>query len=139
MVESNATIVGQALCIFLNHLPEPSYSANRSRGQHWIRQYEDSLDTKDEIVVLVRSAGWQKAPLVKARVVIAFGLPDKRRRDHDGLVQRMKPYFDALITAGVLSDDSLDVIGWPEYRSALSPKEPYTLIQVDERTWRRLA
>jgi len=51
----------------------------------------------------------------------------------------MKPYFDALITAGVLSDDSLDVIGWPEYRSSLSPKEPYTLIQVDERTWRRLA
>lgn len=50
-----------------------------------------------------------QTPLLKARISITRHF--WRTLDYDGLVGSMKPVVDALVTAGVLSDDNWNVTG----------------------------
>ena len=132
------------LKIRLPSLPPAEYSANKSRGADWGRQYRVSHGKRgaaDEIITAVLEQGWHGAPLKKAVVKVTFGLPDRRKRDHGGLIERFKPWLDALTRnpdpktkvwrgVGVLWDDDLETIGWPEYGHCYSPREPFTQIQV---------
>ena len=125
------------LTITLNHLPPAEYSPNRSRGRAWQakqRAAHGKRGAVDEIGALVNEQGWNHPPLERATVRITFGLPDRRRRDADGLQARMKPYFDSLVTAGVLRDDDLETIGWPIYQHEYTPRRPATTIEVLDAT-----
>jgi len=121
------------LKIRIPSLPPAEYGANKSRGADWGRQYRVSHGKRgaaEEIHALVMEQGWQGEPLEKAMIKVTFGLPDRRKRDHGGLVERFKPWLDGLVSAGVLTDDSLEVIGWPEYSHCYSPRCPFTEIEV---------
>lgn len=121
------------LRIRIPSLPPAEYSANKSRGAAWGRQFRVSHGKRGaaaEIHALVIEQGWQGEPIEKAVVKVTFGLPDRRKRDHSGLIERFKPWLDGLVTAGVLVDDNLEVIGWPNYGHCYSPREPYTEIEV---------
>lgn len=101
----------------------------------WQRQWRVSLGKRgaiEEIIALVKEQGWQGPPLERAKVSVHFQLPDRRRRDPGMLQERMKPWFDGLVEAQVLWDDSLDVIGWPIYSHEIVPRQPGTAITLVE-------
>jgi len=122
------------LTITLPCLPPKEYSANNSRGQHWSKKQEITQSAHDEIIVAVRAQGWHGEPLTKATVKVTFGLPDRRKRDSGGLIERCKPWLDGLVDAGVIADDDLETIGWPKYDHFPSPGKPVTIIEIEEAT-----
>lgn len=120
-------------------LPPSEYSANRSRGADWERQYRISHGKRgavDEIMALVREQSWEGPPLERAHINVTFYLPDRRRRDPESLIARCKPWLDGLVAAGVISDDSLDVIGWPSYAHEYRKGEPGTILEIKDRRGR---
>lgn len=56
----------------------------------------------------VRTEPWR--PLRKATVEILWRCRYRRRRDFDNLVSGIKPLLDGLVAAGVIEDDSSDVL-----------------------------
>jgi crossover junction endodeoxyribonuclease RusA len=56
----------------------------------------------------VNRAGWPGADLVRIHVV--FVVPTHGRRDWSNLIASLKPLEDGMVDAGVMRDDSLDVI-----------------------------
>ena len=126
----------RTLRLELPSLPPAEYSSNRARGAAWQRQYRVSHDAKEgavnEIMWTVREQGWQGPPMQKAEVRLMFYLPDRRRRDGLGLLERVKPWIDGLVVSGVIKDDDLSTIGFPtacrEYRKG----QPGTVIKVQE-------
>jgi len=131
------------LRIVLDSLPPAEYSSNRSQGSYWIKKKARDSALND-VGVALNQAGWSGPPLEKAHLTITFYLPTKGKRDHSGLVERMKPILDALTVPtykkdgtiwkngyGVLKDDDLDCIGWPTYQHEYRPRQPGTLILID--------
>ena len=125
------------LAITLPCLPPKEYSANNSRGRHWSEKQKITQAAHDEIIAAVRAQGWHGEPLTKAVVKITFGLPDHRKRDSGGLIERCKPWLDGLVDAGVIADDDLETIGWPEYSHFYSLRNPITKIEVKDGPGRR--
>ncbi len=130
-----------SLIIRIPSLPPAEYAANKSRGAAWQVQQRASHGKRgafEQVVALVKEQGWNQVPLKQARVKVTFGLPDKRKRDGCGLIERMKPWLDGLtakvykthIGAGVIFDDDLESIGFPEFHWVFSRGEPFTEIQV---------
>ncbi len=114
-----------SLIITLPGLPPASYSPN-SRVPYWARS-KDSHDLLDDLRILLIEAGWDHKRIPMPRARVTFHL-DKRRRDHDNLIPRLKPVWDNLVRAGVIEDDSLRVLGWPEYRHEYG--KPKTVIEL---------
>lgn len=131
------------LRIELDALPPAEYAVNQSHGRsHWFKKEARDAALND-IGVALNQVGWRGEPLEKAHVVVTFYLPDKRKRDHGSLVERMKPIWDALTVPtfyklggvkkqgyGVLKDDDLNCIGFPEYCYLYRPRQPGTVIEV---------
>lgn len=51
---------------------------------------------------------WQ--PLARADLIVTFVLPDRRRHDWDNLCSTVKPQLDGIVDAGILLDDSIEVL-----------------------------
>lgn len=72
---------------------------------HWaakaraVRQYR-------EAAYLLALAERPPRPMRRARVTATFYFPSRRRRDPDNLLASLKPAFDGLADAGVVTDDS---------------------------------
>lgn len=116
-------------------LPPAEYGANRSRGAAWERQYRVAHGKRgagDQIVALVLEQGWQGPPMGRAEVRLTFYLPDRRRRDGLGLLERLKPWVDGLVEAQVIKDDDLGTIGFPVPHWEYRPRSPGTVIEVVE-------
>lgn len=123
-------------------LPPAEYATNHSSGKAWYQQ-RGKRGAKEAAYAAVleaaQAAGWRPGQQFRQpRLRVTFCLPNHIRRDHDGLVQRMKPYFDALSEPqgqknglGIIKDDNLEVIGFPEYRHIYG-KPGYTLIEIEE-------
>ena len=69
-----------------------------------------------------------KEPLPKAHIKIVRHF--YRTLDFDGLVGSMKPLVDAIVSAGVLKDDSWSVLGPWEVEQVFRPKSQGPLIEV---------
>lgn len=124
----------RVLKLEMNHLPPASLSKNRSRGAHWSATYREVHGEGgifDEVIVLLWEAGWSGPPMEKVQRKAVFGLPDRRKRDHENLILRMAPVWDALV-GRVMVDDSLEMAGWPEYGHFYSPQKPMTILWVYE-------
>lgn len=121
------------LTLVLPSLPPTEYSANYSRGQHWANKQEATQAAHDEIIAEVRNQGWHREPLQHARISVLFYLPDRRKRDSGGLIERFKPWLDALTVkcgGDVIQDDDLATIGWPTYRHEYRARQPGTQIEI---------
>jgi len=70
----------------------------------------------------------------QATIKIMFHLPDRRRRDGFGLLERMKPWLDGLVQGKmpVLRDDDLRTIGFPIANWCWDPRHPQTVIEITE-------
>ena len=132
------------LRIELSALPPAEYAVNRSGGRsHWFKKEARDAALND-VGVALNLAGWDRSPpLETAHLTITFYLPTKIKRDHGSLVERMKPILDALTVPtykksgeihkngyGVLLDDDLDCIGFPDYRYEYRPRQPGTVITI---------
>jgi len=128
----------RSLRLEIPSLPPAEYSANKARGAAWGRQYRVSHGKRgaaDEIIAAVNLQTWEGPPMERARIVITFHLPDRRKRDAGMLQERMKPWFDALTPkgAGVIQDDDLATIGFPTYMPPVySPRCPKTIMEIQE-------
>ncbi len=134
------------LRIILDSLPPVAYAANSSTkgtGNYW-RKREAREQALNDVGVALNQSGWDHKTLETAKVTVTFYLPTRGKRDHGGLVERMKPIWDALTVPsylksgeiskdgyGVLRDDDLACIGWPTYSHEYRPRNPGTLIEVE--------
>lgn len=95
-------------------LPPPEYCLN-SRT-HWAVKHKVNQEAQDIVRAALLETGQAGVRVVQPRALVTFRFPTKGRRDHDNFIPRLKPYWDALVTAGVLRDDDITTLGWPAYR-----------------------
>lgn len=101
--------------------------------RHWREVYRDNkawAETArlEAVRAIQRTAGWK--PASRARVSVAFGVKDRRVRDLDNLIASIKPLLDGLVQAGILVDDSLDVITVMEF-GAIRTEEDQTAFIIE--------
>lgn len=116
--------------IELPYLPPREFSPN-SRG-HWSERARAGRRVKNDVYALLREQVsrlpmFYRNPLISVR----WGLPDKRRRDHDNLVAMTKPIIDALVGV-VVTDDDVRTIQ-VHYEWFDSPRTPKTIVEVREQ------
>ena len=68
--------------------------------------------------------GWE--PIQRATVQVLWRCKTRRRRDFDNLISGLKPLLDGLVAAGVLEDDSTEIV------TAIGPLLVETGSPVDE-------
>jgi hypothetical protein len=76
----------------------------------------------------VSTKGKPNAPLEKANITLIRH--SHRTLDYDGLVGSLKPVVDALVSCGVLSDDSWKVLGRWNVDQRFRPKAKGPLLEV---------
>jgi Holliday junction resolvase RusA-like endonuclease len=87
-------------------LPEPLTNVS---ADHW-RKREKKLKAAQVMVwSYAKHAGWQPVKGC-ARLTVTFVFPVKRRRDHDGLVSRVKGVVDGVVKGGWIVDDNTDLL-----------------------------
>lgn len=72
--------------------------------------------------------GKPRAPLARAQITLVRH--SHRSLDFDGLVGSLKPVVDALVTAGILSDDSWKVLGAWTVDQKFRPKKAGPLLEI---------
>lgn len=82
----------------------------------------------DQLIACQCSSKLPKHPLQKANISLVRH--SHRTLDYDGLVGSMKPVVDALVTCGVLSDDSWNVTGRWNVDQRFRPKSQGPLLEI---------
>jgi Holliday junction resolvase RusA-like endonuclease len=118
------------LTFTLPYLPPVEFSGNY-RG-HWTARYKAGEKVKNDVIALIREQEWSGPPLGTAIVTVAWGLPDRRRRDWDNLFASTKPILDGLKAAGVIKDDSVRDIS-PVLIWYYSPGKPECRVTIEQR------
>ena len=113
----------------------PPREFSRNSRVHWSVLHRVQNQVTDDMLALLLESGWRhQEPPDRSVVSIEVVLPDKRRRDADNLITSCKPLLDALVKLGVLSDDSIHAIGFPQYtwryEKGISATE-ITIVEVD--------
>lgn len=79
-------------------------TANQARSRaHYRTQHRVKLEVHADVATLV--AAHRIPPLAGADLLLTWRLPDRVRRDCDGMTWVLKACSDALVRAGVLPDD----------------------------------
>lgn len=106
---AGARLDGFRLGILTKSLPPSPNSrpGNRHEEARLFREWRDAAQTlaADEL----RKAP-KVAPMALCDVSVLVIVKDRRRRDHDNIAASLKPITDGLVLAGVMADDSIDVI-----------------------------
>lgn len=126
--------VHQFLAVVIDGRP-PTPNVRR----HWRQIARDNAEWKAiaETLAANERRKWESKhglkwrTLTQAGVSIAFGLPDKRHRDLDNLIASTKPLLDGIVAAGLVIDDSIDVITRIEFGAVVNGRNE-TVIAVDE-------
>lgn len=98
--------VAYKLYLKLDVLPK---SLNKKLRSHFHRNNEENRAWDMLVACEVSEKGKPKEPLEKANISIVRH--SHRTLDYDGLVGSLKPVVDALVSCGVLIDDSWKVLG----------------------------
>lgn len=96
---------------------------------HWRQKAKCMRKDKEAVYVAVRSLGGSSRDspaLTHAHVKVTFYVTVAARRDADNLLSSLKGVLDGLVDAGVLVDDSLDVIGMPEIAVVVDKARAYS-------------
>jgi hypothetical protein len=112
------------LRVTLNTLPK---SLNKKLAMHWAKRQKENKAWDMMIACAVRDK-LPKKPLEKA--VIHITRHNYRMLDYDSVVASCKPVVDALVTAGVIKDDSWGVLGPWHVNQVFRPKKLGPLIEV---------
>jgi crossover junction endodeoxyribonuclease RusA len=110
----------------------PPLSLNDRSRSHW-PSTRKRRQVRGIARVLAHQAG---VPALEACVVQLHYVPrDRRRRDTDNLVATLKPLADGLVDAGVVTDDTPQLMSKPEPRiEAPDSRDPHLYLVITERT-----
>ena len=99
----------ETLTIELQGIPD---SPNQTRREHWAERGKNAaqwrLDAKLLGLDAANRAKWQTPDHATVEVVALF--KDHKRHDPDNLIGAIKPIMDGIVDAGILPDDSFNVI-----------------------------
>lgn len=109
----------------LTELPK---SLNKTLRTHYFKKNERNKMWDTMIYGMVRYR-LPPSPLKKAK--LKFTRHFYRELDFDGLVGSLKPVCDALVTSGVLIDDSWKVLHAWEVDQVFRPKKDGPLLQIE--------
>lgn len=104
----------------------PKSLNKKLRSNRW-RLHEENREW-DMLVACECSSKKPKVPLLRAKISIVRH--SHRTLDYDGLVGSLKPVVDALVTCGVLSDDSWNVTGQWNVDQKFRPKTLGPLLEI---------
>lgn len=106
---------------------------NQLLGSHWRTRASHADKWRRIIAEQVALAGGPVEPLKRAK--LTFIRRSTKRPDHDGLVGGFKAIQDSLVRAGVLVDDTHEVIGVPTYdHEKVGPKCGGIFIRIEQLT-----
>ena len=113
------------LKIELNELPQ---SLNKKLRKHWSKNHKEN-SLWDTLIYQKVFRQLPPTPLKRAklRIVKHFW----RTMDFDGFVGSLKPVVDALVTAGVIEDDSWKVLQAWEVDQVFRDKKLGPLLQIE--------
>lgn len=113
------------LQIEINELPQ---SLNKKLRKHWTKNHREN-NLWDTLIYQKVFRQLPPSPLKKAklRIVKHFW----RTMDFDGFVGSLKPVVDALVTAGVIEDDSWKVLQAWEVDQVFRDKKLGPLLQIE--------
>ena len=113
------------LKIELNDLPE---SLNKKLRKHWTKNHKEN-SLWDTLIYQKVFRQLPPTPLKRAKLRIVKHY--WRTMDFDGFVGSLKPVVDALVTAGVIEDDSWKVLQAWEVDQVFREKKLYPLLQIE--------
>ena len=113
-----------SLKIEIDSLPK---SLNVKLRSHYHKNKKEN-DSWDRMIYFKTLNQLPPEPLLKANIKIIRH--SSRTLDFDGFVGSLKPVVDALVSCGVLSDDSWNVLGAWEVDQVFRPKKLGVLLEV---------
>ncbi|HHY95886.1 MAG TPA: RusA family crossover junction endodeoxyribonuclease, partial [Firmicutes bacterium] len=105
----------------LNRMISPGkgrFQAVRDQAEYWA----------EGVWLAARTSGRPREPLRKAHVELAYWFPDNHRRDPDNYAG--KHILDGLRKAGVLADDTFEVVELAIKKAGVDPENPRVEITV---------
>jgi len=97
---------------------------------HWAIKAKLARQWKDIVCKMVYNHK-PKKPLKKAKLVLTRH--SSRACDADGIVSSFKHIIDGLVLGGVIEDDTMEIIGMPDYRYEKAPaKKGFVTILIEE-------
>lgn len=84
--------------------PRPPLTANQR--MHWRQKAAITRDVREATALLARRVPF----LARCKVSLIWVVTDRRRRDADNLVPTLKAMCDGLVDAGVVEDDTPDLM-----------------------------
>jgi len=92
-------------------LPLPPRELHPNARVHWaVKARATKQYRKTAYCYALVAQGMARREWTTAELHMTWHMPDKRRRDPDGLVASMKAAIDGLVDAGILADDDRLVI-----------------------------
>lgn len=80
-----------------------------NQRMHWSEKARVTAQVRRATAALVRNEGIP--PLAQCEVGLVWQVTDKRRRDSDNAVTTLKACCDGIVDAGVVPDDTPDLMG----------------------------
>ena len=116
--------MGSKVGFFIPQLPPPEVSPNAR--VHWQVRANATRDYKAMVTLLAKEAISNtkfEYPFENAVIGFVFAVPDKRRRDLDNAISSSKAIIDAIVSAGIIVDDSWQhlALGSIQMRQLKSP------------------
>ena len=127
------------LILNLPYLPAKELSPNwkpYTPGAMWVHKgVRDELSSRIYWLTLeaMEKAGITAHPAFeRIQITYTFIVPTNRRRDGDNWIARMKPAQDALVKAGVVSDDTHEHVAVMPPRFVVEKGRRETIIEIEE-------
>jgi crossover junction endodeoxyribonuclease RusA len=117
-------------------LPFPDSRLLPNKRLHYMALYKAKKEAKlhGQVAALEEMVSYEVGtwePIESCTIKYTWYPPDNRRRDEDNYVAAMKPYLDGIVKAGLLRDDSPQVIKHSERGFGLPDKlNPRTEVEI---------
>lgn len=118
--------------------PPAGLNPNRLRRLHWsqrsrvVREYREEIGWDSKVcaqkMMAIGGPTFPLKPPVEATVT--FVVPDRRKTDEDNLLAMLKPAWDGLVDAGVLTGDSHDVFRVTRTEVRVEPGESRVIVEL---------
>jgi len=111
----------------INRLPSKYLSKNS--GRRWLPQMIDAKfkeDIKTTIAFFLEKYTRPSEPLQQATVTVKLYFRYRRHRDHTNYAGMLGGFMDGLVHAGIIADDSVDVIGHPDIQFIVDREKGYS-------------
>jgi Holliday junction resolvase RusA-like endonuclease len=123
------------LTITIPQLPSASLKPG-FRGGWWLIRKAKVNDTEMAYVyalIAYRERKKFSIPLKKVKADVTFVFREKRRRDLDNWIGRLKGFWDGIVQAGIIEDDNIEVVTSISVKFEIDKtRGPLTIITLSE-------